>query len=147
MSRKINSNIDICKNCYSTIKIVDTNRVCSSDNLNHWNKEFIKFHNLDNKNKLEYLKSIAYETKFLELYDKWEYCKNSLEEFTCDYTDTNIIEGNVGLKNSIPDPIYTHLLEKKLGRKLTEEELIGEKDLLINGIKIEIPFISLPEEF
>lgn len=148
-----------CPNCLS--KLI-TNSIgvleCTGDRLKFWEKEFEKYHKLTPENKIEYLKNVSSDGNFQELYDRWVYAQNqnAPEEFGCGYTNTLFPPmGNVKVR--IPDPIFIKRLEYKLGRALTEEELIGESPLFFyqgrvltewrkRAKEIRIPYVILPDE-
>jgi hypothetical protein len=148
-----------CPNCLSSMRLnAHGSWECSADKLNIWEKDFIAFSNLDDKEKGEYLLGLSNYSQFIELFDKWKYSQdnNAPEEFNCGYTNTVYpMLGTASVR--IPDPIVVKNIEKKLGRKLTEEELIGESELWSYGGRIltewrkkakqiRIPYIILPSE-
>lgn len=148
-----------CPNCMSTLFINDLNVwECSGDRLKHWEYTFWRYDKTDEKGKVDILSTISDNGRFLELFDRWVYCQNAepKEEFNCGYSNHSF-SPNGGVKVNIPDPIFVKKLENKLGRELTEEEVLGEVDLFwYNGMvltkyrkdakKIKIPFIVLPSE-
>lgn len=148
-----------CPNCMSIMKINESGVwYCTGDRLKVWEKEFEQFFKFTPEKKAEYLSSLSNDSRFLELYDRWEYAyKNDVpEEFVCDYTN-NIFLPIGSNQVRIPDPIFVRNIEDKLGRKLTEEELIGEEKLYYhkghvtdkwhkNGKEIKIPYVLLPSE-
>lgn len=153
----IRNTFSSCPNCLSKMKLDDSNNwECSGDNLKIWESEFYEYKNFNNVEKVKYLESLSNYSKFLDLYDKWEYCLINKEMFTCGYNN-DILPIISSSKISIPDPIFTNILEKKLSRKLTEEELYGEKVLYFSngaifleyqtGAKnIRIPWVILPSQ-
>lgn len=153
------SNTLICPNCLSKLTL-DTmgNQQCSSSQLKIWEAEFLKFSLLDDTNKTIYLKNISYDSMFLELYDKWAYsvATSSPAEFNCGYTN-KIFLPMPNCQTTIPDPIQLCIIERNVGRKLTEEEIYGEKELYYNqGVvtedftktskKLKIRLIRFPED-
>lgn len=157
--RNDRSNNLSCPNCLSKL-ITNTYGVleCTGDRLKLWEKEFVKYFKLTPEEKLEYLKGVSSDGNFQDLYDRWVYAQeqNTPEEFGCGYTNT-LFPPMGTVKVRIPDPIFTKRLEDKLGRKLTEEELIGESPLYFyqgrvltewrkRAKEIRIPYVILPDE-
>jgi len=148
-----------CPNCLSTMKL---DRLglweCSGDKLKIWEPDFVRYKSMDEQEKLKFLSNLSNSGRFLELYDRWLFAYNSdsAEPFNCGYT--NVLFPLTGTAQiTIPDPLYTKILEQKLGRPLTEEEIHGESELYSyknkvltewkKGAKlIRIPFIILPNE-
>lgn len=148
-----------CPNCLSHLTTDNAGlQHCSGDKLDFWDKEFSKFNKLNPHNRNKYLETITEESQFFELYDRWTYSKspNSEEKFNCGYTNKIFFpmpSGNV----TIPDPLKVSNIEKKLGRKLKEEELYGESELWQLGKrilkdytkgckKVIIPLIRFPQD-
>lgn len=152
------SNFISCPNCLSKITL-DSNGLqkCSGDRLQVWEKEFSNYEKLDDSKKLEYLKKISFNSTFMELYDRWTYAKvNPEDPFNCGFTN-KIFFPIPSCSIIIPDPAQTNKIEKKLGRKLTEEEIFGEKELFAykggvfeqyrDGAKtIKITLLRFPED-
>ena len=131
---------------------------CSGNKLEYWDREFTKFNELTDYLKGKYIETISEESQFFELFDRWAYSKkpDSEEKFNCGYTNKIFFpmpSGNV----TIPDPVRVSNVEKKLGRRLTEEELYGESELWQYGgnifkeyhkgaRKVKIPLIRFPED-
>lgn len=153
------SNVNSCPNCLSRLTLDDSNnQKCSGDQLKIWEIQFDTFRKLDEKGKNEYLKNISYDSMFMELYDKWVYSvdNNAPEEYNCGFTNKIFLpipSGNV----TIADPVQAAIIERKLGRRLTEEEIYGESDLFsYQGMvlkeyrkgakKIKITLIRFPED-
>jgi hypothetical protein len=148
-----------CPNCMSSLFTNDVGAwECSGDRLVHWESEFFRYNLADEKGKVKTLATISDDGRFLELFDRWVYCQDADNEevFSCGYSNA-AFSPNGGVKVNTPDPIFTKKLENKLGRKLTEEELLGEEELFwYNGMvltkyrknakKITIPFVVLPSE-
>lgn len=153
------SNTLICANCLSKLTLDSAgNQQCSGDHLKIWEVEFNKFSLLNETDKTEYLKNISYDSRFLELYDKWVYSVsvNKPEEFNCGYTN-KIFLPMPNCQTIIPDPIQMSIIERNVGRKLTEEEIYGEKELYYTqGVitedftntskKLKIRLIRFPED-
>lgn len=126
----IRGNFINCPNCLSKM-IVDNSGIqkCSGDRLGIWDSEFTKFDKLAEVYKIEYIKTLANDSMFFELYDRWNYAKNNQEEtFDCGYSN-KIFFPIASCSIIIPDPAQVVRIERKLGRKLTEEEIFGEKEL------------------
>lgn len=157
--RNDRSNSLSCPNCLSKLK---TNSIglleCTGDRLMIWDKEFHRFHKLSPENKVEFLKNVSSNSTFQDLFDRWVYAleNDKPEEFECGYTNT-LFPPNGNVKVRIPDPIFCKRLEQKLGRKLTEEEILGESPLYFyrgmvytewrkRAKTVRIPFIILPDE-
>lgn len=147
----------ICPNCASTLALNDDNNwFCTGDKLKIWESEFKNYYDMENAEKAEYLHKISENSRFLELYDFWVYSyeKGSPEEFSCGYTN-DLFPIISTIQTNIPDPLVTKRIERKLGRKLTQEELCGEVELFQhngqiltkykkNSLQIRIPWVSLP---
>jgi hypothetical protein len=123
-------NYNSCPNCLSHIALDNAGlQKCSGDKLEMWNKEFIVFNQLEKEKQLEYLKNISFDSVFMELYDRWVYAQAHTEEpFGCGYTNKIFFPIPI-CQVIIPDPTQVHIIEKNLGRKLTEEEIFGESEL------------------
>lgn len=157
--RNDRSNSLSCPNCLSKLTTNSYGVLeCTGNRLKIWEKEFARFYKLNPEEKVEFLKNVSSNGTFQELYDRWVYASENDKpsEFECGYTNT-VFPPNGNVKVRIPDPIFCKRLEKKLGRKLTEEEIMGESPLyfyrgmvLIESRKrakeIRIPFIILPDE-
>jgi hypothetical protein len=153
------SNTLTCPNCLSKLTLdSNKNQQCSGSQLKIWEVEFIKFQNLTEDKKTEYLKHVSYDSMFLELYDKWAYSvlHNKPEEYNCGYTN-KIFLPIPSCQVTIPDPIQLTIVEKSIGRSLTEEEIFGEKELYYTqGVvteeftatskKLKIRLIRFPED-
>jgi hypothetical protein len=149
----------LCPNCASFLKADSLGHLkCTGNKLEFWEKEFIRFDKMDNNAKIKYITNISNYSNFMELYDKWKFSvvNNLPEEFNCGFVN-DIYPPNGNIQIKIPDPLVVKRLEKKLGRKLTEEELLGESELWAYGGRvlthwrrkakqIRIPFIVLPSE-
>jgi len=153
------SNSLTCPNCLSKLTLDSNgNQQCSGSQLRIWEAQFASFSNLSDVNKVVYLKNISHDSIFLELYDKWNYSivNNKPEEFNCGYTNKIFLPVS-SCQTTIPDPIQLNIVEKNVGRKLTEEEVYGEKELYYTqGIvtedfsahskKLKIRLIRFPED-
>lgn len=146
-----------CPVCLSVLKLNDIKVwECTGNRLVFWEKEFSKYNTLTDEKKLEYLNKVSNTSRFYELLDRWNYCQETSELFDCGYT--NEILPPMGIMQiRIPDPVFVKGIEKKLGRGLTEEELLGESELYFyagqvltryrkNAKLIKIPFVLLPSE-
>jgi len=132
---------------------------CSGSKLEFWDKEFTKFSKMNDYKKRKYILTIAEESQFFELYDRWLYAQKpeSKEKFNCGYTNKIFFPmptGNV----TIPDPMRVAYIQKRLGRELTEEELYGESELWLLGKivlkdykkgarKVKIALLKFPQDF
>jgi len=88
---------------------------CTRDRLNLWKKEFERFDKMNNTDKEKYLDKIENKEKFYDLYNKGD-------NLDCGYS-SNIVDVTPTYSVEIPDPMQVDMIEKKLGRKLTEIEL------------------------
>lgn len=147
-----------CPNCLSKIQLDQFGLYkCSGDRLTQWEKEFEQFSSLLDVKKAEFLKNISFDSMFLELYDRWIYSKSNPEDpFGCGFTN-QIFLPIPSCSVTIPDPAQVKRIEKKLKRRLTEEEIFGEKELFEyrgsvfseyrTGAKIvKISLIRFPED-
>lgn len=152
------ANLLNCPNCLSRIVLDNAGlNKCSGDRLMNWEKEFDSFTKLEDTKKVEYLKNISFDSMFLELYDRWSYSlTNPDDKFDCGFTN-KIFFPIPSCSVTIPDPAQIKRIEKKLGRKLTEAEVFGEKELFEykgsifeeyrKGAKtVSITLIRFPEE-
>jgi hypothetical protein len=148
-----------CPYCLSHL-VTDSSGIqqCSGDRLLFWEKEFSKYHIMNDSQKVSYIKTISEESQFFELYDRWAFAQipESEEKFNCGYTNKIFFpmpSGNV----SIPDPVKVSYIEKKIGRRLIEDELYGEAELWQYGgqilkeyrkgaRKVKIAIIRFPED-
>lgn len=158
-TRNARSTTTTCPNCLSTLKLSKQETwECTGDRLKLWEEQFIFYSKMTTEEKVKYITGLSHYSKFLELHDKWIYAtENDLpDEFNCGYTNI-IYPPNGTTQVKIPDPLVVKRIEKKLGRKLTEEELLGESDLYWYGgqvltewrkraTPIKIPFVILPSE-
>lgn len=154
----VRTNLSNCPNCLSKLIFDEAGlHKCSGSRLTIWEKEFSNFHNLKDVQKIEYLKNVSLDSIFLELYDRWSYSLvNPEDKFDCGFTN-KIYFPIPSCSVTIPDPAQISRIEKKLGRKLTEDEIFGEKELFEHrgsifeeyrkGAKtISITLIRFPEE-
>ena len=148
-----------CPNCFSLLKTDSEGHLyCTGNRLIYWESEFISYKSMNDEQKAKYLDGLGNNSRFLELYDSWEYAQNSNGEelFTCGYTN-NIFPliGNADVR--IPDPLFVKTIETKLGRKLREEELHEEEliyfyagqvyDKFKEGAKVlRVPWVIMPRE-
>jgi hypothetical protein len=149
-----------CPYCLSTL-VTDKSGIqqCSGNKLEFWEKEFLKMSKMNDYQRGNYIKTISEESQFFELYDRWAFAQvpANEEKFNCGYTNKIFFpmpSGNV----TIPDPIRVSYIEKKVNRRLSEEELYGESELWQFGgmvlkeyrkgaRKVKIPLIRFPEDF
>lgn len=124
------SNFTSCPNCLSHITLDEAGlQKCTGDRIVIWEKEFLKYRELSTQEQQVYMKNISYDSTFMELYDRWAYSQNNPDEpFTCGFTN-KIFFPIPSCSVIIPDPAQVNNIEKRLGRKLTENELIGESEL------------------
>lgn len=127
------SNLISCPNCLSKLGLDEGGlQKCLGERLLIWDLEFAKFHALDKEKQLAYLQNISFDSTFMELYDRWAYSLiNPDDPFSCGYTN-KIFFPIPSCSVIIPDPCQVKRIEKKLGRKLTEEEVFGEKELFFH---------------
>jgi hypothetical protein len=153
-------NIDnICPDCLSTLVLGNKGHFeCSGDRLKLWETEFINYSKLDELQQNQFLIQFEDPNLFLYLYNKWEFKDQNGNRpyFICDYSNS-INTMNIRASVIIPDPIMTKIIEKRLGRPLTEEEKRGEKSIWTKEgnyytkykkgrSKVNIPLITYPEE-
>lgn len=148
-----------CPNCLSTMKPNALGLFeCSGDKLKVWVPDFARYKQMQHEQRMKYLTDLSNSSRFLELFDRWDYASSTdgKEEFNCGYTNI-LFPLTATSQVKIPDPLYTKILEQKLGRSLTEEEIYGESELWAygnriltswrkNAIPVKIPFVILPNE-
>lgn len=118
-----------CPVCMSTLVLGSLSKwECTGDRLSIWVPYFIEYEKLKEVDKISFLKKISDKDRFFELYYKWAYLDKAGERtnFTCGYTP-QLHTPVAKLKTSAPNLTLVPVIEKKLGRKLTELELLGEK--------------------
>jgi hypothetical protein len=151
--------ITSCPNCLSTLKL-NTFGVwyCTGDRLELWTGELEKYSRMNEQRKQDYLSSISEVDKFLDLFERWQYIneRGIRENFNCGYSN-EVYPPVSRVKSHLPDPAFVKSLERRMGRKLTEEEKANESELwewngVISDIKkkgakrVRIPWINLPED-
>lgn len=148
-----------CPCCGSKLQLnQDELWYCTRDKLKFWESEFDKYTAMNDAEKVQYLSNISSDSQFFELFDKWKYSKETgnSEEFNCGYSN-NIFLPIANTRTIIPDPLVVKLLEQKLDRPLTEEELRNEGQLYFKFKKISdkwfkgckpfiIPYVVIPDE-
>lgn len=151
--------ITSCPNCLSSMILDESkNWKCTGNKLQLWESDFVKFKKMNDSEKIKYIEDLSNYSRFLELFDRWEYAleSNGEEQFDCGYTNT-LFSPNGSVQVRIPDPLVCRRIEDKLGRPLTEEEHHEESELFFyagqvltkyrEGAKvIRIPWIILPSE-
>lgn len=151
--------VTTCPNCISAMRLNSAGKwECTGDKLKLWESDFVRYRKMSKEERLKYITDISSSSRFLELYDRWAYALESEgeEAFDCGYSNILFpLHGSVQVK--IPDPLFTKIIEQKLGRPLTEEEIYGEHELYFyqgrvltewrnNAKLIRIPFVILPSE-
>jgi hypothetical protein len=149
---------DICPECGSKLVV---NKMgaweCTGNMLKTWENLLDRYYKADDRKKIEILSKISDVGKFEELSWRWE---ASMEkdgpEFSCGYTN-RLYPPIASNKSRLPDPLFVKRVERQIGRKLTEEELIGESELWFykgqyltkyrkNAKKVKIPVVTLPDD-
>lgn len=148
----------ICTNCLSTLLVGEEGKYeCSGDRLKIWEREFLNYLKMNDKEKIRYLMAFSHPDLFEELFDRWNYKDNDghRPNFECGYS--NKIYSLVNpLRVMMPDPILCKKIEKSLGRALTEEEKYGEKDIFRAGnsyfedfkkgrVRVKITLVFFPD--
>lgn len=125
----------ICNNCLSSLLIDEEGKYeCSGDRLKIWEREFLNYVKLNEKEKIRYLMAFSHPDLFEELFDKWNHKdqEGHRPNFECGYS--NKIYSLINpLRVMLPDPILCKKIEQSLGRALTDEEKYGEKDIFRAG--------------
>jgi len=156
-ARRINTT---CPYCLSTLKVNDVGTYeCTADRLKIWETEFIKFNKMSDKEKVDYLYKFSYPDKFEELYQRWNFTddKGNRINYDCGYTN-KLFNPISRFRTTMPDPALTKTIEESLGRKLTDEELMGEVEIYRKGNsyfsdwkkgrnKVRIPILTFPDDF
>lgn len=126
----------LCPNCFSTLSQSQQGEmICTGDRLARWQEQYKEYKLLSEDEQKDFLDSLDTPERFLELgsLTPGESCGNTSKI------------SHVAPNNSIriPDPIATRVLERKLQRSLTEEEL-DEGYKFSDGY--ELPFVQFPED-
>lgn len=140
----------LCPNCMSTLEVKSGKYICTGDVLNYWRQELEKYDNMKDDEKQIYFNSVSDKEVFSNIL-------SNRESLNCSYSSnlTSIMTDNNML---VPDPLVVSKIELKLGRRLTEEELVEDKAFYRSGSNIslqkvegfeefKIPFIRFPEDF
>lgn len=148
----------ICPECGSKLFINNIGAwECSGSMLKIWEKLFNKYEIANEERKLKILSTISDTARFEELQWRWAAStEKDGQEFNCGYTN-RLYPPIASNKSRLPDPLFVKGIERKLGRKLTEEELIGEKELWYfkgqyttkyrdSAKKVTIPVVTLPDD-
>lgn len=156
-ARHINTN---CPYCLSTLKINEAGTYeCTADKLKIWEAEFLKFNKMSDKEKINYLYKFSYPDKFEELYQRWNFQDENGNRVNYDCGYTNKLFNPISrFRSTMPDPALTKTIEGSLGRKLTQEELMGEVEIYRKGNsyfsdwkkgrnKVRIPWLEFPDDF
>lgn len=131
----INTNTT-CPNCLSSLLINKKGYYeCSGNNLHYWEEQFKLYDTMSSSEKAIYLDNMSDKSSFLELHLKWSFkdADGHRSNFNCGYSHRTYSPVN-RLRTKMRDPVAVRAKEKKLNRKLTEEELK------------EIPIINFPDE-
>lgn len=158
-SRTKPRNTAICPECGSVLKVSEHGPwECTGNQLEIWISQFSHYQQLGDLEKQEYLTEISDLPRFEYLYGRWEASleEENAEPFTCGYTNDMSLPIS-SMKISLPDPLFVKHLEKRIGRKLTEEEKHNEEPLWFSGgmyiakykkgaKKVRIPKIIFPDE-
>jgi hypothetical protein len=157
VTRYVDRSNTTCPNCQSTLRLNDLGQYeCTSNKLMVWEKEFFAYDRADMEGKEEILAKFSNTSLFSELYDRWKYARENDEKFDCGYTN-EVFPLLSESKEVIPDPLVVKRVEKKLGRELTLDELLGEVELFTFGGRVltewrpkartlRIPWIVLPSQ-
>lgn len=139
---------NICPYCLSKLLNEDGRMVCTGNKLKIWEKQFIEYAKMPIEERNEFMTNFAESEKFEELYNKWSHVDRNGDRpnFTCGYTD-KVFSSLPDNRILIPDPLQVRRCERALKRPLTEEELAGEVDLIINGTAVELEFMTFPDDF
>lgn len=135
MSDDITTNSS-CPNCLSSLLINKQGYYeCSGNNLKYWEEQFKLFDTMSSSEKAIYLDNLSDTGSFLELHLKWSFkdTEGHRSNFGCGYSHKTYSPINK-LRTKMRDPVAVRFKEKKLGRKLTDEELR------------EVPLINFPDE-
>ena len=139
---------NICPHCLS--KLIDDEGImsCTGNKLMMWQSEFKRYESMNAAEKKKYLISFSDSEKFVDLYDKWSLsdADGNRPNFTCGYSN-QIFSPIPETRVMIPDPLQIKRLERVLRRPLTNEELFGDKDVLINGTVVDIAMMEFPDDF
>ena len=144
--RKIKANV--CPTCLSKLINDDGVMICSGDLLKLWETHFESYKNMKPEQQKNYIVNISESEKFFDLYGKWDYVDSNgnRSNFTCGYT-SRIFNPTPETRMYIPDPLQVKRIEQKLNRSLTEEELSGDKKVVVEGKKITIETMIFPDDF
>lgn len=118
----------ICPNCLSTLKPTQDGALeCTGDKLKLWETEFMRYDRLKtDEDRQRFLSKLSNKSKFLELHEK----RFDLE---CGYSN-RMVDPTPTYTITIPDPLMTSMIEKSMGRELTEEEREEEYTFYSDGV-------------
>lgn len=123
----------------------DDSLVCSGDKLKVLEKSFIDL--LETRDHEKWLAdNVTDKTKFLHLYRRWKEAKKDDSTFNCGYSST-IFNPLPDTRITMPDPMQVARIEKRLKRKLSEEEKAGEDEIYLNGTLVVINKVVFPDDF
>lgn len=148
----------ICPECGSILKVGEHGSwECTGNQLEIWINQFYQYQRLNDDKKIEFLSKISDQSRFEYLFGRWEHSQEEDgPDFDCGYTN-KLYPPHSASKLRLPDPIFCKFLERRLGRKLTEEELYGEDHVYFyagqyiskprkGAKKIRIPKITFPDD-
>lgn len=126
----------LCPNCFSTLsQTPQGSMICTGDRLDQWREEYQKLMKLSSDQINAFLNNLDNPSRFKELGSTvpGQPCGNSSKL------------SHVAPLNSvrIPDPMAVTRLERKLQRRLSEEEL-DEDYVFEDGYTL--PFVNFPED-
>ena len=137
-----------CPNCLSKLISKDGNLVCTGDRLKVWETDFKRYGDMNSSERREFLISFSDSERFVELHKKWAFVdeEGNRPNYDCGYTSKifNPVPDN---RIMLPDPLQVKKYERLLKRPLTEEELLGEDPIIIEGKTVTIKKMVFPDDF
>ena len=132
--------LNFCPNCSSRLTVNENKEtVCSGDKLDFLKKEAAAFITMNNDERIKYLSDLDNPSRFLELVNI------NTGDVSCSFNNriSHTMADNSVL---IPDPMAVTRLERKLSRRLTEEELEEGHEFYLDSKLYLLPFVRFPDD-
>jgi hypothetical protein len=123
--------INTCPYCLSKLVTNEFNILeCSGDKIKIWEKTFIDYEKMNDKDRKEFIKKFSDISMFNELYERWSYKdeKGMRQGLSCIFT-SRLFNPISRIRSTLYDPILVGAIERSLGRSLSDKELSGEVEI------------------